>query len=74
MTVVVFTSNLVIFAFVKILPFLLNKIDVHGCMIMHATLSLLGIIFIAIVLKETNGKSLDSVGVDEKTKTTNGCA
>lgn len=72
MTVVVFTSNLVLFAFVKILPFLLNRIDVHGCMIMHAVLCMFGIIFIAIVLKETNGKSLDKVGSDEKTETTNG--
>lgn len=74
MAVVVFTSNLIIFAFVKILPFLLNTIDVHGCMIMHAILSLLGIVFIALVLKETNGKSLDNVGVEEKTKSTNGHA
>lgn len=74
MTAVVFTSNLILFAFVKILPFLLNKIDVHGCMIMHAVLSVFGIIFIAIVLKETKGKSLDNVGLDEKTETTNGRA
>lgn len=74
MTVVVFVSNLVLFTLMKILPFLLNTIDVHGSMIMHAILCMLGIIFIAIVLKETNGRSLDNIGVEDKNKTTNGNA
>lgn len=73
MTIVVFSSNLTLFGFLKILPFLLDEnssiyIDVHGTMIMFAILSIVGIIFVATVLNETNGQSLDDVGRDQKTK------
>lgn len=71
MTIVVFASNLTLFGFVKIFPFLLDTIDVHGCMTMFAILSMLGIIFVATVLKETNGQSLDDVGCDKKMKIEN---
>lgn len=65
MTIVVFISYLILFGFLKILPHLLDTIDVHGCMVMFATLSMLGIVFVATVLKETNGQSLDDVGLNE---------
>lgn len=66
MTIVVFISYFILFGFLKILPFLLETIDVHGCMILFAVLSVLGIIFVATVLKETNGQSLDDVTQNEK--------
>lgn len=65
-TIVVFMSNVILFGFLKFCPFLLDTIDVHGFMIMYAILSMLGIIFVATVLRETVGKSLDDIGVDEK--------
>lgn len=61
-------SNLILFGFLKIFPFLLDSIDVHGCMAMFAILSTLGIIFVATVLKETVGRSLDDIGVKEEAK------
>lgn len=66
MTIVVFSSNLTLFGFLKILPFLLDKIDVHGFMTMHVILSAIGILFVATVLKETNGQSLDDIGREKK--------
>lgn len=66
MTIVVFISYFILFGFLKILPFLLETIDAHGCMILFAVLSMLGIIFVATVLKETNGQSLDDVTLNEK--------
>lgn len=66
MTIVVFISYLILFGFLKVLPYLLDTIDVHGCMIIFAFLSILGIVFVATVLKETNGQSLDDVGLNEK--------
>lgn len=73
MTIVVFMANLMLFGILKIFPNLLNTIDVHGCMIMFACSSILGIIFVATVLNETSGKSLDDVEFDKKTKIENGC-
>lgn len=71
MTIIVFISYLILFGFLKILPYLLDTIDVHGCMIMFAFLSMLGIVFVATVLNETNGQSLDDVGLNEKMNTEN---
>lgn len=73
MTIVVFEANLMLFGILKMFPLLLNTIDVHGCMIMFAILSMLGIIFVVTVLKETNGKSLDDVESDKKRKIENVC-
>lgn len=71
MTIVVFMANLMLFEILKFFPLLLNVIDVHGCMLMFAILSMLGIIFVATFLKETNGKSLDDVRLDQKMKRDN---
>lgn len=73
MTIVVFEANLMLFGILKMFPLLLNTIDVHGCMIMFTILSILGIIFVVTVLKETNGKSLDDVESDKKRKIENVC-
>lgn len=71
MSIVVFMANLMLFGILKIFPFLLDAIDVHGCMLLFSILSMLGIIFVATVLKETNGQSLDDVGLDQKKKMDN---
>lgn len=52
-------------------PILIEAIDLYGCLLVFATLCLVGFVFVLIVLQETTGNSLDDVGVADKS-TTNG--
>lgn len=47
---------------------MLETIDLHGCMGIFGTGCIIGTVFVAFVLEETKGKSLDDVGLDEKHK------
>ena len=68
MSIVGFAAYLILFAFLKVFPLTLDLFDLHGCMIIFAILSVVGIIFVATVLEETNGQSLDDIGCDEQIK------
>lgn len=68
MSIVGFVAYLILFVFLKVFPLTMNLFDLHGCMIIFAVLSTLGIIFVATVLEETSGQSLDDVGYDEHVK------
>lgn len=50
-------------------PILIERINLYGCLLVFAFLSLLGFIFVLFVLKETTGSSLDDVGVADKSTT-----
>lgn len=68
MSIVGFVAYLILFAVLKVFPFAMELFDLHGCMIIFAILSTLGIIFVATVLEETSGQSLDNVGYDKQVK------
>lgn len=53
------------FACLNLFPILLGIIDLYGCMMIFAVLSVLGGIFVAC-LKETNGSSLDNADEPEQ--------
>lgn len=61
-----FTLNVACFTTTKVFPILLDKLDLHGCFMIYGFGSIASAIFILVVMKETTGKSLDDVGVDEK--------
>lgn len=61
--IIIFASNLTCFVYLKLFPPLLESIRLYGCMSICGILCVLGSIFIAIVLKETSGESLDNVGL-----------
>lgn len=44
---------------------LLEVIHIRGCMLVYAIISALGTIFVATMIKETKGKSLDEIGEAE---------
>ncbi|XP_055295386.1 facilitated trehalose transporter Tret1-like isoform X2 [Sitodiplosis mosellana] len=67
MAIIVFATNLAAFGAVKAFPILLDSLDLYGCMVIHGVGCLVGTVFVVYVLEETTGKSLDNVGVDEKT-------
>lgn len=49
-------------------PILLEHIDLHGTFTMYGICCIIGFIFVLLVLKETRGKSLDDLNIDEKAK------
>lgn len=68
MAIVAFFINVITFLFVKLFPILLKIIDLHGCLAIFGIGCIIGTIFVFFILEETTGKSLDDVGLDEKTK------
>lgn len=64
--IIIFASNLTCFVYLKLFPPLLESIRLNGCMSICGILCVLGSIFIAIVLDETNGECLDNVGLKER--------
>lgn len=68
MAFICFSLNLSTFVLVKLLPPLLDVIDLHGCMTILGVSCTLGAIFIYFCVEETNGQSLDDVGLDVKAK------
>lgn len=69
MAIIIIASNLTLFVFLKLFPPLLESIQLHGCMTICGTLCIVGTFFIAFVLQETSGQSLDDVGSMETPKT-----
>ncbi|XP_055304280.1 facilitated trehalose transporter Tret1-like, partial [Sitodiplosis mosellana] len=57
-----FAFNITTFTSVKLLPFLLEVIDLHGCMTIFGVSCALGAIFIYFFVEETSGQCLDDVG------------
>lgn len=57
----VITLNLFASISTNLFPILSETIHLYGCMMMYAIFSALGIIFVAAVIKETKGKSLDTI-------------
>lgn len=45
----------------NLFPILSETIYLYGCMTMYATCSAFGVIFVAMVIKETSGKSLHTI-------------
>lgn len=66
MSIVGFLAYLILFAFLKVFPLTMDVFNVHGCMIIFAILTTVGIIFVATVLEETSGQSLDDVNYDDE--------
>lgn len=66
--IICFSINISTFAFVKLLPLLLDVLDLHGCMTIFGVACIGGAIFISVAVKETNKQSLDDVGLDEQSK------
>lgn len=60
--------GIVTFICTKLFPILLEIVDLHGCMMIFGICSTIGAIFVARVMHETSGKSLDDIGSDEKVK------
>lgn len=59
LTVGVFAMGIASFVMVATYPFLLNTVELHGCMVLFASTCLFGIFFVAFVMDETKGKTLD---------------
>lgn len=53
------------FTYVKVFPFLLELIDLYGCMIIFMSGSVIGALFVIFALEETKGKSLDTLKSSE---------
>ena len=68
MAIVVVTVSLVAFLTIKLFPPFLEIIDLHGCMMIFGIGSLLGAIYVLLVVDETSGKCLDDVGANERQK------
>lgn len=64
MAIICFVVSLSAFTSVKLYPILLETFDLHGTFVIYGMGCVLGTIFIILVLKDTNGASLDNVGVD----------
>lgn len=47
---------------------LLERFDLHGCLIIYAVGCIFGFFFVLFLLDETSGKSLDDVGNESKVK------
>lgn len=43
----------------RLMPVLLDHLDLYGSMWMFATVAMIGLVFTIIVVKETKGKNLD---------------
>lgn len=69
MAIAAFCSNLSLFGILKVFPILLEMIGLHGCMAIFGICSMMGVVFVSFVLKETRGISLDDVGSNEQVKT-----
>lgn len=46
----------------------METVDLHGCLMIFATGSAIGAIFVVFCMQETSGKCLDDVNVDEEMK------
>lgn len=68
MAIIGVSVSIIAFFSVKLYPLLLDMVDLHGCMIIFGVGSIIGALFVIFVVDETNGKCLDDVGADEKTK------
>ena len=64
---ILFSSNSILFGFLKLFPPLMDVIELYGCMLICGVLCIVGTYFVAVFLKETSGRSLDEVGQDEQT-------
>lgn len=49
----------------KSFPLLLSALELYGCMFLFACVSITGLIFIIIVVRETKGKNLDVLEIKE---------
>lgn len=63
---ILFSSNSILFGFLKLFPPLMDMIELYGCMLICCMLCIVGTLFVAIFLKETSGQSLDEVGQGER--------
>lgn len=54
------------FTFVKMFPILLQQMELLGCMVIFMIGNIIASIYIVFVLKETKGKSLDSLETKSK--------
>lgn len=68
MAIIIVTVSIVAFTTIKLFPPFLEIIDLHGCMMIFAIGSLLGAIYVFLVVDETSGKCLDDVGADDRKK------
>lgn len=68
MAIVSGSFSIVNFSCIKIYPILLESVDLHGCLSIFAAGCIIGFLFVLFIVEETNGQSLDDVGVTEKTK------
>lgn len=68
--IVIIWISIVSFIVTKSFPILFEIIDIHGVMMIFGVGSILGGFFVAFVMEETSGKSLDfdDVGLDKKTE------
>lgn len=65
MSIVAFTNSGASFLSVKMFPILLEKLDLHGCMMIYGFGCVGATIFVLFFLKETSGQSLDDAGENE---------
>lgn len=61
--------NVVTFMCTKLFPILLDSIDIHGCMMIFGIASTVGALFVTHFMKETSGRPLDDVVLNEKANT-----
>lgn len=61
MAICVFGLNCTSFACAKLFPILIEKIGMHGCMIIFAVNCVIGSIFMFFILNETRGKPMDTL-------------
>lgn len=55
------TNNVFSFCSSKFFPILAETIQLHGVILMYAIISGIGTVFVAVMIKETKGKSLDDI-------------
>lgn len=63
-------SSVSFFAFImlKLFPYLMLYLDLHGCMFLFAGVSTFGVFYTIYVVPETRGKNLDSLEMVEKVR------
>lgn len=61
LAICVFALNLTSFACAKLFPILIEKIGMHGCMIIFAVNCIIGSVFMFFILNETRGRPMDTL-------------
>lgn len=61
LAICVFALNCTSFACAKLFPILIEKIGMHGCMIIFAVNCIIGSFFMFFILNETRGKAMDTL-------------